>query len=206
MPIIIRQHHTVPTPRLVEYEQHFSRYSDAIRAAAGFSGGLLYQSLSYPAHFIRTAVWTSFDDAQAWVRTEPARAFMTANPLEGLATLTQPTEAWDLIIDVQGDTSRTGSIMVLFNWTLDQGNDQAFEQSRSELFELQRDEPTFIVSRLLRLLGTPGRYQAVHVRTEIPTVTNAARAFIAAHPSAEYTSHPPVGETYRIVQTAPPPA
>jgi hypothetical protein len=131
---------------------------------------------------------------------------MTENPLAGLATLRQPTEAWNLLLDVQGDTSRTAGVMTLINWTLDQGNAQAFEHSRGVLFALSKqDDPTFILSRLLRLLGTPGRYQAVHVRTAVAELPSSVTAFIAAHPAAAYASHPPVVETYRFVQTAPPP-
>jgi hypothetical protein len=141
------------------------------------------------------------------VRTATAQAFTAAHPLEGLATATGPTEVWNLLVDVQGEGTPAPRYATLANWVLDQrpGNEAAFEQSRAELFALLKQHAEgFVVSRLLRLLGTPGRYQAIHVRTTdagVPAVP-AVQAYAEAHPIASYTSTRVGIEVYGVVQTA----
>jgi hypothetical protein len=65
MTVIIRQYDAVNATRLIDYEHRFSAAAEVARGAPGYQGSILYNSLSYPAQFIRTSVWNSIDAAWA---------------------------------------------------------------------------------------------------------------------------------------------
>ena len=95
---------------------------------------------------------------------------------------------------------------VLVDWELSSlGKAAAFEASRQELFELQRDNVDgFISGRLRRSAGIPTKYlmlgmyrsrEAAQGGQGIPQL----REFVASHPAADFTNTPPHIEAFGVI-------
>jgi heme-degrading monooxygenase HmoA len=182
------------------------------QAQPGFNVRRVLQSLGYPAKITILTYWDSRDAARAAIRSRAFTDWLAANPADGLTTSSIPVEAYDVVHEVTGSaaTDKTPGHVTLVEWTLNPGlaNAEAFEQSRRDAFALQvRHNPGFIRHRLLRFLGSPGRYLVINANVSLDALREAMRVpdiarFTEAHPASTYAATPPVIEAYEPLRIA----
>ena len=202
---VTRQEVTVAGGRGTEYLERTNRLGELVRSQKGFLGRLILNSFGYPAKYTALTTWESREAARAFAMSPQIATFLRENPLEGMATVTRPMEAYAVIHDVSS-SGEPGSV-VLVEWMLDArpGNAAAFEASRKELFELARKHvPDFVSSGLLRFLGAANKYLAVRQNTNRDALAPAAppevQAYNAAHPATGFASTPNAAERYEVIQ------
>lgn len=195
------------------FEERTARLTEAMEKLDGFQVRRVLNSLGCPAKYTLFAFWESREKARAAARDAATQSFIEANPISAWATPMRAVEAYEQVHLVEGETQADipGQV-TLIEWTLHPGleTSEAFEQSRKDLFEIQRQHnPGFLRHRLLRYLGGPGRYLVLNAVTNRDAMATAfrnpeIRRFIDEHPTSKYAPASPVVEHFEPLRVAVP--
>jgi heme-degrading monooxygenase HmoA len=200
---------TVAFGKAAAFEERMARQNEVLHALAGFQARRVLNSLGYPAKYTVLSLWDSREAARAGVRSTAMQAYVEANPQPAWGTITRPVEAYEEVHTVEGQAQgQTPGLVTLIDWTLHPGPDtaEAFEQSRRELFELQRQHnPGLVRHRLLRFLGAPGRYLVTNAATSQAAMRQAFRhpeiqRYAQEHPTTMYAPAPNVVEFFEPIR------
>jgi heme-degrading monooxygenase HmoA len=193
------------------FEERAAWMNEAMERLDGFQVRRVLNSLGCPAKYTLLAFWENREAARAGVRGAVMQAYFEANPIPEWGTIIRPVEAYEEVHLIEGQTQvDTPGQVTLVEWTLNPGwqTAEAFEQSRKDLFELQRQHnPGLLRHRLLRYLGGPGRYLALNAVTDWEAMLAAFRhpeiqRFNEDHPATNYAATPPAIEHFEPVRVA----
>jgi heme-degrading monooxygenase HmoA len=195
------------------FEERATRMNEAMEKLDGFQVRRVLNSLGCPAKYTMLAFWESREAARTGMRSAPMQAYFEANPMPEWGTIIRPVEAYEEVHLIEGQAQGdTPGQVTLIEWTLLPGwqTAEAFEQSRKDLFELQRQHhPGLLRHRLLRYLGGPGRYLVLNAVTSREAMLAAFRQpeiqqFNEEHPATKYAATPPAVEHFEPIRVAVP--
>ena len=183
--------------RVGDFVARSEKSINIFKSLPGFQGYFLLHSLGYLQKNVRLALWESREAGQAALPQSPAlQTFTQANPVRELITESAPAQGYEVVLDIAG--SGQAGVVTLNDWTIDvAGAVPAFVNSRNENWELaKKNNLRFVRNRLLHHLGSPNKFVAFNLATELAPFGEAPAAQRAR---SNFTTLPPGAERYEIV-------
>lgn len=196
--------------KTAEFEERMQARYELFKKQPGFDRGSVNNSLGYPGKFICVDRWESREAALSFLRSAEFSSYLAKYPLQGLATVTRPMEAYEIVHTVRDEQAMAAAASAsgqrpastLVEWTIDNrpGNAKAFEDHTLELFELRKRYGHGVLTQVAhRFLSGGGRYMGFSVfRSQQDALATAALPevvrFMEAQPFSLYASAPPVIE------------
>jgi heme-degrading monooxygenase HmoA len=171
--------------------------------AGGFLGQTVLRSYAYPTKFTVLGRWESIEAAWAFGEGDALATLFgdSAIDLTRFDGYDVPIELGEIPSDVAG-----ASFEQFADWTLSTiGKVQAYEESRHELFALQKKHnPGFVAARLYKSAGAPTKYLMHTIFTDKEAARGGGtspelREFIGAHPAPNYANISPAIEAYAVI-------
>jgi len=145
--------------RAAKFETSVEAYFALLRQQDALLRATLLNSLGSPAKYTLLEQWESRDACKSFSRSETLAEFARRYPWSQVANAGRPREAYEAVHRVLGSGKPAAAYLIDEVVGPGEGNIDAFETSRGEVYRLRKEHGVgFAASLLSRFLGGGGRY------------------------------------------------
>jgi heme-degrading monooxygenase HmoA len=197
----LRAQVSVTLGRATDYETRAGQLLEVARGQPGFQGGALLNSLSYPAQYTLLSNWENRQAGINFGKSQVFQSFLRDHPNDNLFSPIGTVEAYE-VLSYKRQTGGAG-VAYLATRTINQGQAQAYQQSREQLINILQQQRGIVTTALSRLAGSATQwafYISALSDDDLQAAANsqALQQWSQQHLTA-YDAGPSEAQTYAVV-------